>query len=77
MSRRRRKRRAVKSGRVVEVLILAVLFMLLIIPLSIKDKNVEIEVGTNYNDKTKITYLGIDISDFVDIVGSIDTTTVG
>lgn len=77
MSRRRRKRRAVKSGRVVEVLILVVLFMLLIIPLSIKDKNVEIEVGTNYNDKTKITYLGIDISDFVDIVGSIDTTTVG
>ena len=77
MSRRRRKRRAVKSGRVVEILILVVLFMLLIIPLSIKDKNVEIEVGTNYNDKTKITYLGIDISDFVDIVGSIDTTTVG
>lgn len=77
MSRRRRKRRAVKSGRVVEILILVVLFMLLIIPLSIKDKNVEIEVGTSYNDKTKITYLGIDISDFVDIVGSIDTTTVG
>lgn len=77
MSRRRRKRRAVKSGRVVEILILVVLFMLLIIPLSIKDKNVEIEVGTNYNDKTKITYLGIDISDFVDIVGSIDTTIVG
>lgn len=77
MSRRRRKRRAVKSGRVVEILILVVLFMLQIIPLSIKDKNVEIEVGTNYNDKTKITYLGIDISDFVDIVGSIDTTTVG
>ena len=77
MSRRRRKRRAVKSGRVVEILILVVLFMLLIIPLSIKDKNVEIEVGTNYNDKTKITYLGIDISDFVDIVGSIDTTSVG
>lgn len=74
---RRRKKRAVRAGRVVEILIIVVLFILLLIPISIKDKKVEIEVGTDYNEKTKITYLGMDISNLAEVEGSIDTTNVG
>lgn len=57
------------------IIILALL--ILFVPISVKNKTTEIEVGTEYKANPKVTYLGIDISKYVKSNGNVDTSKVG
>lgn len=74
---RRRRRKSIKIGRVVGIVILLLAIIVLFSPLSITEKNVEIEVGTEYKINPTIKYLGFDISNDVKTTGDVNTSMVG
>lgn len=51
--------------------------LLLFVPISVKNKNTEVEVGTEFKANPKVTYLGIDISKYVKTTGNVNTSKVG
>lgn len=59
------------------ILIIVVLSILLFSPISVKNQNEEIEVGTELKLNPTITYLGMDISKYVEIIENVDTSIVG
>ena len=61
---RRRRRKSIRFGRVVGGIIALLAITLLFSPLSMEDKTIEVEVGTEFNDEPKIT-------------GNVDTSKVG
>lgn len=72
---RRRRRKSIRFGRVVGVIIALLAIILLFSPLSMEDKT--IEVGTEFNDEPTIKYLGFNVSKDVKITGNVDTSKVG
>lgn len=74
---RRRKRKSQNLAWVVEVLIILLLLIILVIPISVENKNIEIGVGEKFENTSKVTYLGIDISDKVKIIGEVNTDVPG
>ena len=75
--RRRRKRKAIRFGRVVGVIIALLAVIFLFSPLSMEDKTIEVEVGTEVKDEPTIKYLGFNVSKDVTITGNVDTSKVG
>ncbi len=51
--------------------------LLLFMPISVENKNTEVEVGTEFRANPKVTYLGIDISKYVKTTGNVNTSKVG
>lgn len=51
--------------------------LLLFMPISVENKNTEVEVGTEFKANPKVTYLGIDISKYVKTTGNVNTSKVG
>lgn len=51
--------------------------LLLFVPISVKNKNTEVEVGTEFRANPKVTYFGIDISKYVKTTGNVNTSKVG
>ena len=51
--------------------------LLLFMPISVENKNAEVEVGTEYIYNPKVTYLGLNISKYVKTTGGVDTSKVG
>ena len=76
MARRRRKR-SLDFTWVVEVVIIVLLFILLVAPISVKNKNLEIGIGEKFENTSRVTYLGIDISDKVEVTGEVNTDMPG
>ncbi len=76
MARRRRKR-SLDFTWVVEVVIIVLLFILLVAPISVKNKNLEIGIGEKFENTSRVTYLGIDISDKVEVTGEVNTDVPG
>ena len=76
MARRRRKR-SLDFTWVVEIVIVVLIFILLLAPISVKNENIEIGVGEKFENTSKITYLGIDISDKVKIIGEVNSNVPG
>ena len=74
---RRRRRRKLKIRRVVGLLIFLLVVIFLVLPMSVEDKNVEIEVGTEFRDEPTIRFLGVDLSKAVKTIGEVDTSKVG
>lgn len=58
------------------ILILVIILILPFAPITVKNQEEEIEVGTELQLKPIITYLGIDISKYVKIIEDIDTSIV-
>lgn len=74
---RRRRKKSIRFGRVVGVIIAFLAIIFLSLPLSMEDKTIEVEVGTEFKDEPTIKYLGFDISKDVTITGNVDTSKVG
>lgn len=74
---RRRRRKSIRFGRVVGGIIALLAITLLFSPLSMEDKTIEVEVGTEFNDEPTIKYLGFNVSKDVKITGNVDTSKVG
>lgn len=74
---RRRRKKSVSFGRVVGAFIALLTIIVLFSPLSIEDKTIEIEVGTEFEGEPTIKYLGFDISKNVKSTGDVDTSKVG
>lgn len=51
--------------------------LLLFMPISVENKNAEVEVGTEFKANPKVTYFGIDISKYVKTTGNVNTSKVG
>ena len=51
--------------------------LLLFMPISVENKNTEVEVGTEFKANPKVTYFGIDISKYVKTTGNVNTSKVG
>ena len=77
MAKGRRRRRKLKIRRVVGLLIFVLAVIILVLPMSVEDKNVEIEVGTEFRDEPTIRFLGVDLSKAVKTIGEVDTSKVG
>ena len=77
MAKGRRRRRKLKIRRVVGLLIFLLVVIFLVLPMSVEDKNVEIEVGTEFRDEPTIRFLGVDLSKAVKTIGEVDTSKVG
>ena len=69
---RRRRRKSIRFGRIVGVIIALLAIILLFLPLSMEDKTIEVEVGTEFTDEPTIKYLGFNVS-----TGNVDTSKVG
>lgn len=74
---RRRRRKSIRFGRIVGVIIALLAIILLFLPLSMEDKTIEVEVGTEFTDEPTIKYLGFNVSKDVKITGNVDTSKVG
>ena len=68
---RRRRRKAIRFGRVVGVIIALLAVIFLFSPLSMEDKTIEVEVGTEVKDEPTIKYLGFNVSKDVTITGKL------
>lgn len=77
MAKGRRRRRKLKIRHVVGLLIFVLAVIILVLPMSVEDKNVEIEVGTEFRDEPTIRFLGVDLSKAVKTIGEVDTSKVG
>lgn len=51
---RRRRRKSIRFGRIVGVIIALLAIILLFLPLSMEDKTIEVEVGTEFTDEPTI-----------------------
>lgn len=74
---RKRRKKDVRIRRVVGGIIVLLAIIFLFLPLSMEDKTIEIEVGTEFKDEPTIKYLGIDISKNVKTKNEVDSSKVG
>ena len=74
---KRGRRNSIGLGKFVIGGTILLALLLLFMPISVENKNVEVEVGTEFKANPKVTYFGIDISKYVKTTGNVNTSKVG
>lgn len=74
---KRGRRNSIGLGKFVIGGTILLALLLLFMPISIENKNAEVEVGTEFKANPKVTYFGIDISKYVKTTGNVNTSKVG
>ena len=74
---KRGRRNSIGLGKFVIGGTILLALLLLFMPISVENKNAEVEVGTEFKANPKVTYFGIDISKYVKTTGSVNTSKVG
>lgn len=74
---KRGRRNSIGLGKFVIGGTILLALLLLFMPISIENKNDEVEVGTEFKANPKVTYFGIDISKYVKTTGNVNTSKVG
>lgn len=74
---KRGRRNSIGLGKFVIGGTILLALLLLFMPISVENKNAEVEVGTEFKANPKVTYFGIDISKYVKTTGNVNTSKVG
>lgn len=74
---KRGRRNSIGLGKFVIGGTILLALLLLFMPISVENKNDEVEVGTEFKANPKVTYFGIDISKYVKTTGNVNTSKVG
>lgn len=74
---KRGRRNSIGLGKFVIGGTILLALLLLFMPISVENKNAEVEVGTEFKANPKVTYFEIDISKYVKTTGNVNTSKVG
>jgi hypothetical protein len=74
---KRGRRNSIGLGKFVIGGTILLALLLLFMPISVENKNAEVEVGTEFKANPKVTYFGIDISKYVKTTGNVNTSKAG
>ena len=74
---KRGRRNSIGLGKFVIGGTILLALLLLFMPISVENKNAEVEVGTEFKANPNVTYFGIDISKYVKTTGNVNTSKVG